>query len=96
MLEDMDQKDIMIFQCMYVINNSNDFLNSREMKKGRGIFVDVTFGARNMLATMQATMTLFKSLTNCILWNLMSWLFFEVLIIKYHVQFACEFPMSYL
>lgn len=36
MLEDMDQKDIMIFQCMYVINNSNDFSNSHEMKKGKG------------------------------------------------------------
>jgi hypothetical protein len=45
MLEDMDQKDIMIFQFMYVINNSNDFFNSDEMKKGRGIFVNLTFGA---------------------------------------------------
>jgi hypothetical protein len=67
MLEDMDQKDIMIFQFMYVINKSNDFLNSHEMKKGRGIFVNLTFGAQNMLATMQATMTLFKSLIDCIL-----------------------------
>jgi hypothetical protein len=67
MLEDMDQKDIMIFQCMYVINNSNDFFNSHEMKKGRGISMDPTFGVGNMLTTMQATMTLFKSLTNYIL-----------------------------
>jgi hypothetical protein len=37
------------------------------MKKGRGIFVNLTFGAQDVLATMQATMTLFKSLTNCIL-----------------------------
>lgn len=29
--------------------------------------MDMTFGARNMLATMQATMTLFKGLTNYIL-----------------------------
>ncbi len=87
----MDQKDIMIFQFMYVINNSNDFLKSHEMKKGRGIFVNLTFGAQDMLATMQATMTLFKSLINCILME-----FFEVLIIKSHVQFAFEFPISYL
>ncbi len=36
MLEDMDKKDIMIFQCMYVINNSNDFFNSHEMKREGG------------------------------------------------------------
>jgi len=58
--------------------------------------MDPTFGAQNMLATMQATMTLFKSLINYIFMQFDELALFKSLQLNLMFQFTCEFPITCL
>ncbi len=65
-LYDMDEEATMLFQCELVAWSVQDFFNSHEMEGGSGQSMDPTIGVQNVLATMHATPTLFKNLTNFI------------------------------
>jgi hypothetical protein len=59
----MDQEVIMFFQCAFDVLNSKNLLNDHE-DEGTKEFIDQMARVRNALATMQATPSLFKNLTN--------------------------------
>ncbi len=65
-LYDMDEEATMFFQWGLVPWSAQDFFSSHEMEGGSGQSMDPTIGVQNVLATMHATPTLFKNLTNFI------------------------------
>jgi hypothetical protein len=92
----MDQNDLVLFQMMAIMASyTNDLFNSHEMEDAWGQFVDPTVGVRYVLGTMQATSTLFKTLTNFTLEEFDKLASEVVPTIIAHVTSTCEFHLSY-
>ncbi len=67
MFEDMDRLKYCAFVIAVVATNSFDMFNANELEEGVGHLMYSSVGVRNALATMWATLRLFKTLTNFIL-----------------------------
>jgi hypothetical protein len=63
LLDELNQKIVLFFQCTFNAFNLKDPTNSDE-DEGTRQFVDLVVKDRNALATMQTTMALFNNLTN--------------------------------
>jgi hypothetical protein len=61
---DMDRQQQCVFACAVVVVNSFDMLNANVLKEGAGQSMDLGMGVQYVLATMWATLRLFKTLTN--------------------------------
>jgi hypothetical protein len=93
----MDENDLVLFQVMATMaSNTNDLFNSHEMEDKGGQSTDLTVGVWYVLGTMQATSTLFKTLTNFTLEEFDKLPSQVVLAIRAHVGSTCEFHLSYL
>jgi hypothetical protein len=71
-LEYMDEKDMVIFDCMVVPYNSHELFTSREIEEGARQSINPMVGVRDVLSKMWATPNLFKTLTNFTWQNLMN------------------------
>ncbi len=64
MLDDMNKEATILFKCTYIVANFANLYNTHEMEEMDDQFVDQAIDVHDMLVTTQATLTLFKKLTN--------------------------------
>lgn len=76
----MNKEATILFKCTYIVANFANLFDTHEMEERDDQFVDQAIDVHDMLVTVQATLTLFKKLTNFTL-NLRNWCFFVVPII---------------
>jgi hypothetical protein len=64
MLDDMNKEATILLKCTYIVANFANLFNTHEMEERDDQFMDQAIDVHDMLVTMQATLTLFKKLTN--------------------------------
>jgi len=62
LFNEMDQKVVMFFQCVFIVLYVKNLLNDHEDERTK-IFIDQAMWVPNVFAMMQATPSLFKNFT---------------------------------
>ncbi len=92
----MDRQKQCAFAATVVITNSSDMFNANELEEGASHLVDLGVGIQDVLAIMQTTPGLFKTLTNFNLAKFDELALLVAFIIMCHAQSIDEHHMQVL